>query len=153
MNESRVLCIDRSQPFNPEKFIGDGWKVKEAESRSLALLAIKPEDIYLKSYLASGEDCITGKESLSRKRNMNHLCLDAGVLRAFWKDKYLIPESWKEKVNGAASSIFFDGSILYYSVGFHFVLCLRWDDGWWRWRYRWIGDVRDAASFSAVIIN
>jgi hypothetical protein len=61
-----------------------------------------------------------------------------GIFLTLWENQHLIPESWKEKVNGNTRYIFFDGTVLRRSDGDRYVLYLYWGDGQWRWHVRWL---------------
>jgi len=65
----------------------------------------------------------------------------------------LIPEAWKQKIDGNTTFIFFDGTILRNPDGRRCVLGLYWDGGRWDWRYYWLGRGWDVGSPSAVLAS
>jgi len=147
-----ILVIDRTTPFNPAEFIGSGWtiEIEEEDERSLALTEVDFSKIRLETMLKKGETSINGEEKLKRLKEAGHIRLDAKVFQTLWKDKTLIPESWKKKMNGNTTYIFFDGTILRIPSSGRCVLCLCWDDGGWRWGCYWLGDDWGGCGPSAV---
>lgn len=149
---SRLTSIDRSIPFDPKTFIGDGWSIEEQDERAIALTKIDLTEVMFDSTLKKGEKSIKGKDKLWRlKEKTNCIRLDAGIFKTLWENQILIPEKWKEKTNGNTTFIFFDGTVLRNCIGHHFVLFLCWNDGVWLWDCIWIGHGRNANSPSAVL--
>lgn len=159
------ILIDRSKKFNLT-FVGSGctiWKgpadgkglegEEEQDARSLVLTEVHLSKIRFETMLRPGEISITGEERITRLKAAGHICFDAAVFHHLWENKHLIPESWKEEINGSTRYIFFDGSILRSSYGYRYVLYLYWDVGQWRWRVRWLGYGWDAGNPSAVLAN
>jgi len=145
--KSGVMIIDRTTPFNPAEFIGDSWTIEEEDKRSLALTEVDFDEIRLETTLKKGETSINGEEKLKRLEKAGHIRLDAKVFQTLWKDKTLIPESWK-KMDGY--TIYFNGTILRGPNGSRCVLCLYWSGGEWRWDYCWLALDWDDCSPSAV---
>ncbi len=146
------LLIDRTQPFNPSTFIGEGWsfwkgpidgnglKGKAAQDeRSLVLSEVDLSQVRFETMLKDGESSIRGEEKLERLKASGNIRLDAKILQTLWENKHFIPESWKERVNGNIRYIFFCGTELRSSDGDRFLLCLYWGVGGWGWYYDWIG--------------
>src|SRR3989338_6445686 len=142
-----VMIIDRTTPFNPAEFIGSGWTIEEEDKRSLALTDVDFDEIRLETTLKKSDTSINGEEKLKRLEKAGHIRLDAKVFQTLWKDKTLIPESWK-KMDGY--TIYFNGTILRSPSGDRCVLYLFWLDGEWRWRYNWLGLAWDGYYPSAV---
>ena len=86
-------------------------------------------------------------------RSENYVRLDAAVFLTLWRNLHLIPEQWKEKVNGNTRFIFFDGTVLRDPNGIRCVLYLYWVDGKWRWDYGWLDAVWGASALSAVLAS
>jgi len=130
-----LLSIDRTKPFNPAFFIiGTGWSIDEEDQRSLSLTKVDLTKVRLETMLKSNENVITGgEEKLERLKEAGYIRLDAKILWTLWENQSLIPESWKEKINGNVCFIYFDGTVLLSSDGFRYVLCLYWDGGEWVW--------------------
>ena len=154
VGEPKVITINRGC-FNPAKFICDGWSILEDETdtRSTALTKLDLTKVQQVTMLKSGENVVNGKERLKRLKKDGHICLDAEVFLTLRQSQLLIPESWKEKVNGNTRYIFFDGTILRRSDGYRFVLCLYWNDVAWRWLVDWLGNNWDDNDLSAVLAS
>ena len=147
------LLIDRTQPFNPSTFIGEGWSIEEEDERSLALTEVDLNEIRFETMLKRGETSITGEEKLKRLKTSGNIRLDAKIFYTLWENKNLIPESWKEKVNGSIRFIYFDGTVLCSPRGSRYVLCLCWVGGGWHWRCNWLGLGWGAYDTSAVLTS
>jgi len=132
------IFIDRSKPFDPEKFIGKGWSIEEQDERSLSITELDLDKVQFKTCFKSGENLIKGEEKLKRLKADGRVRLDAKIFQMFWGNLHLIPGSWKEKVNGNIRFILFDGTILRGPDGDRYALSLYWYDGEWRWHCRWL---------------
>ncbi len=148
---SIILRLDRSQPFNPEKFIGKGWRIVEEDERSLALTEVDLSRIRLETYpLKPGSKIrITGEEMIQRCKRLGYIRLDAAVFQTLLDHQHLIPESWK-KTN---DWILFDGTVLCSPDGVYNTLYLCWDGKDWDWGYYWIRGGRDFNDSSAALTN
>ena len=155
---SYILPIDRSTPFDPEEFFGEGWSIwrgpadgdglkgeEEEDPRSLALNEINPSKIELIITLTEGEESVNGEENLRRLQATGNILLDANVLLAFWNNQHLIPESWKGKY------VYFPGTILRDPDGGRLVFYLGWNGSEWHWSYYWLGGDWYVGDFSAVL--
>ncbi|HEY4505721.1 MAG TPA: hypothetical protein VJG67_03450 [Candidatus Paceibacterota bacterium] len=142
--------IDRTKSFDPT-FIGAGWTIwkgpatgdglngnEEQDTRSLALAEVDVNQIRLVTTLKGRESSIKGEERLNRLQATGHIRLDAAVFLFLWLNQHLIPESWKERVNGNIQFITFDGTVLRNSNGYRYVLCLYWYGGEWYWHVNWL---------------
>jgi len=166
-----ILPINRDQPFDPAKFIGEeGWTIEEQDKRSLALRQLDLTKVRLEHMLREretdptggtireGETFIKGEEKLKRLKEAGHIRLDAKVFQTLWENQAFIPESWKGKV-----SVYFDGTVLrtpadpvghrpvWGPFGHRCVLCLSWRAGQWHWAYVWLECEWCAEFFSAVL--
>jgi hypothetical protein len=149
----QVISIDRTKPFDPAIFIGEGWTIEEQDECSLALTEADLAKVRFESMFKSGESYVVGEEKLKRLKKAGHIRLDAKIFQTLWENQSLIPESWKEKINGNTRYIFFDGTILRDPRGNRYVLCLCWDGGQWDWRCRWLGFDFDVDDPSAVLAS
>ena len=154
VGEPKVVAINRNR-FNPKKFIGDGWSIQsdETDARSIALTELDLTKVELRTMLKDGETYIKGEEKLKRLKASGLVRLDADIFLTLWENQHLIPESWKEKVNGNTRYIFFDGTVLRDSVGRRCVLYLYWHVGAWSWDVIWLDVGWDASDPSAVLAN
>ena len=147
-----VIPINRTTPFNPAKFLGEGWSIwkgpansdglsgeEDQDERSLTLTQLDLSQVQLVTCLNEREDRITGEERLKRLKEKNFIRLDANIFLTLWQNQHLIPESWKEKTKSSTTYIFFNGTTLRGPLGYRFVLYLCWLDGGWYWRYVWLG--------------
>ena len=153
VGEPKIIPIDRTQPFDPVKSLGQGWTIDEQDERSLALNQVDLANVRLEYMLKKDESWIKGEEKLKRLKKAGHIRLDAKVFQTFWENKALIPEAWKQKIDGNTTFIFFDGTILRNPDGRRCVLGLYWDGGRWDWRYYWLGRGWDVGSPSAVLAS
>lgn len=158
--------IDRTKPFDPA-FIGAGWTIwkglatgnglegdEEQDTRSIALAEIDVNQIRLvPTTLKDRETSIKGEERLKRLQAKGHIRLDVAVFLYLWLNQHLIPESWKERVNGNIQFITFDGTVLRHSFGDRYVLCLFWSDGKWYWSVGWLVNGFDQSGVSAVLAS
>lgn len=152
-NESRIIPIDRTAPFDPVKFISPEWSIDEQDERALAITEVDFAKVRLVSMLKKRESFIKGEERLKRLKGVGNIRLDAKVFQTLWENQSLIPESWKEKTDGNVTFIFFDGTVLRSPGGGRYVLYLYWDDGRWGWYYSWLEDDWSVDDPSAVLAS
>jgi hypothetical protein len=145
---SQIISIDRTKPFDPAAFISEGWTIEEQDENALALTGIDLAKIRFETTLN-----ITGEEKLKRLKKAGHIRLDAKIFQTLWENKSLIPESWKEKINGNIRFIFFDGTVLRNPRGYRSVLSLFWDGGQWDCYYYWLDRKFYACHPSAVLAS
>ncbi|MFH0928607.1 MAG: hypothetical protein V1821_04005 [bacterium] len=144
---SHMLSIDRSRPFDPEKFVGPGWSFWrgpangdgktgeiEQDKRSLALTKLDLAKVKMKSSLKKGERTISGEEFLKRLKESGEVRLDAGVFWAVLKGDRYFDQAWtkpsnKRPVSVWRTSIYFFGSPLRSPHGDRYVLYLFGMDG------------------------
>lgn len=143
-----VLHINRKKPFDPVKFIGEGWKIAEQDERSLALTELDMSKVRLETTLKEGESSVKGEEKLNRLKAAGHVRLDAAIFQALWENQGLIPEEWKE-----VGAVYFDGTIILSPFGDRCVLYLSWRGGRWRWYYYWLVSAWHARFPSAVLAS
>ncbi len=148
-----ALMIDRTKPFDPEKFIGSGWTMGEQDERALFLTEIDFSNVRFESGLRDGESTITGVEKLARLTQGGLIRPDAKTGQAlheekgqatlrFLYDTYRI--SWME----------FAGSVLRRPGGYSgFLYLCRDDDGSWAWDYYWLDYGRGARSVSPLLAS
>ncbi|MEK7182253.1 MAG: hypothetical protein AAB679_00640, partial [Patescibacteria group bacterium] len=74
---SQIIQIDRSQPFDPAKFISAGWSIEEQDERSLALTEVDLSKVVFETTLEKNEKNIKGEERLERLKEKNVVRLDA----------------------------------------------------------------------------
>jgi len=164
INQPGILSINRTIPFDPIAFLGEGWLIwkgpadgngltgeEEQDKRSLALTSLDLAKVRFEDCLKKGETSIKGEEKLRRLIKKGDIRLDAQVFWALWQNQHLIPESWKEKINGNTRYIFFEGTTLRRPNGYRFVLYLYWRGGAWHWFVYWLGRDWHANDPSAVL--
>jgi hypothetical protein len=154
IGEPKVITINRGR-FNPTEFIGRGWSIitEETDTRSTILTELDLTKVQQVTMLKDGETYVKGEEKLKRLKKSGNIRLDADIFHTLWENQHLIPESWKEKVNGNTRFIYFDGTVLRYSGGRRSLLCLYWFGGAWEWDVRWLGDGWDDDRPSAVLAS
>lgn len=151
--EPRLICVDRSVPFDPVAFLGKGWSIAEEDERSLALTEVDVAQVTLVTMLKDGESRVVGEEKLRRLKDAGHVRLDAGVFKFLWENQEIIPEEWKRTGNGSIQYIYFDGTVLRGPDGGRRVLCLSRYGDEWDWHYGWLGIGWDADEPSAVLAS
>jgi hypothetical protein len=130
----KTIKIDRSIPFDPKTFLGDGWSIEEQDERAIALTEIDLTEVMFDSTLEKGEKSIKGEDKLKRlKEKTNRIRLDAVIFKTLWENQFRIPLRWKERTNGNVTFILFDGTILKDPNGNRCVLSLYWFGGEWFW--------------------
>lgn len=155
-----IVRIDRSQPFNPAAFIGQGWTIwrgpangdgltgqEDQDNRSLALTEIDLTKVQLVTMLKPNETSIKGDEKFKRLKRAKHICLDAKAFQTLWENQDRIPEEWKGKY------IFFDGTVLRNPDGYRCVLYLYFGGGRWHWNCHWLDNDWYSDSPSAVLAS
>lgn len=154
VGEPKVISINRGR-FNPKSFIGEGWSIvaDETDQRSVALTELDLTKVQHVTMLKDGETYVKGEEKLKRLKKDGRIRLDADVFLTLWENQHLIPESWKEPINGNTRFVYFDGTVLRHSDGDRCVLYLYWPDGQWRWLVHWLGDDWGAFNPSAVLAS
>lgn len=161
-----VISITRTIPFSPAQFLGEGWSIwkgpadgdglsgeEDQDERSLALTEVDLSKVRLLTCLKKGGNSIGGEEKLKRLKKDGHICLDAQIFLALWKNQHLIPERWKEKTNGDTTYIFFDGTVLRSPFGNRSVPFLYWHGGRWLWLCFWLEIVFYYYNPSAVLAS
>ena len=151
---SNMLRIKRNR-FNPSRFVGEGWSIlyDETDARSIALTELDPTKIRQVTMLKHNESRITGEERLKRLKASSFIRLDADIFLMFLKNQHLIPESWKEKVNGNTHYISFDGTIFQDPSGKRYVLYLYWLSGRWYWNTYLLDNDFDSYNVSATLAS
>lgn len=149
-----LVAIIRNR-FNPAEFIGQGWSIvaDETDARSLALTELDLTKVQQVTMLKDGETYVKGEEKLKRLKSSDYIRLDADIFLMLWENQHLIPESWKEKVNGNTRYIYFDGTVLRGPSGGRYVLCLYWYVGGWGWRVDWLDFDFGQGHVSAVLAS
>ena len=148
-----IINIDRSKPFDPTTFIGNGFSIDEQDDKSLALTEIDLTKVMFDTTLEKGEKTVKGENKLKRLKEKNVIRLDVGIFKELWENQHLTPEKWKENTNKNTTFLFFDGSILRNSNDDRFVLCLYWNGGRWVWSYYWLGNDFNVSIPSAVLAS
>ena len=149
-----VIKIVRNR-FNPAEFIGVGWSivVDETDARSTEITELDLTKVQHVTMLRDRETYVKGEEKLKRLKSSDYIRLDADIFLVLWENQHLIPESWKEKVNGNRRFIYFDGTVLRVSDGRRYVLCLYWSGGAWGWDVGWLDRGWFASRPSAVLAS
>ena len=153
VEESIMIKIDRTEPFNLAQFMVQGSSIEEQDERALVITEVDLSKIRLETTLKPGETPVIGEERLKRLKKAGHIRLDAKVFQTLWENQSLIPEKWKEKTNGNTTYIFFDGTVLRNTSGKRCALYLCWSDGEWSWYFYWLDNDFDASYPSAVLAS
>lgn len=149
-----IITINRNR-FNTVEHIGHGWSIvaDETDARSTLLTELDLTKVQHITMLKDGETYVEGEKKLKRLKSSGYIRLDADIFLTFWENQHLIPESWKEKVNGNTRFIYFDGTVLRGPGGDRFILYLYWDDSKWLWNVDWLDLGWNDNSPSAVLAS
>jgi len=142
-----VLPIDRSHPFSPTDFIGEGWEVNlnhpECQD-SLALIEFDLAKVRLEQMLKEGDsDSIVGEVRIAR------LMARKDLIRADAKIGQILFEDWERngensmleylrKRRGVTQMNFPGTVLLYYPSGNSYVLCLSCHGSCWKKHSSWL---------------
>lgn len=164
---SMVVTIDRSKPFNPTEFIGEGWSIwrgpadggglegeLEQDNRSLAMTEIDLfKIIFFGDDLRSFEAKRTGEERLKHLAGTNLIKLDLGILQSFLDNENRVAVAFnkRDNNNGEVVFYFFDGQTLRNPDGERCTLYLCWNNGEWIWNYDRLSSERRTNSPSVVL--
>lgn len=153
VGEPKVIPITRGR-FNPLRFIEPGWRIitEETDTRSVALSELDLTKVELQTMLSDGESYIKGEEKLKRLKESGKIRLDADIFFALWENQHLIPESWKEQVNGNTRFIYFDGTVLRALKGPACIICLYWDEKW-KWSLDWLESSHFMANTLSAVLT
>ncbi|MFA6391529.1 MAG: hypothetical protein WCW66_02070 [Patescibacteria group bacterium] len=124
-------------PFNPEQFLGKGWKIDEQVGRRTGD-NLDAGRIVGKDYLRRWEYNISGEQCLRRIKAKSDVQLDADDFLALWQENGHVTLKWLYGTKGITFLSFW-GTILRYPFGDRFVLCLdRFGNGSWNCDYYWV---------------
>lgn len=114
MAESRILTIDRSEPFDPSRFLKrEGWEIAWQDERSLVLDKIDLDKICLDSLIKEKEFSISSETKFSRLKEVKDKTpLDATIMLNFIRQPDLILPLFKRVINGRTLRISFDGTFI-----------------------------------------
>ena len=156
-------------PFDPAKFIGEGWAFwkgrkdgnglegeEERDKGSVVLTEMDFDKAEFLACLEKGESSITGEEKLACLIKSVCTLFGATVFMGLWQD-YQSRQNKSETVleklyqQKGITYVDFFGDILRSPHGNRCVLCLfRLGDGRWRWHYLWLDDGWSERHLSAV---
>ena len=68
------------------------------------------------------------------KANKKLIPLNADIFMAFWENQNLIPQEWKENVDGKSTTVYFDGTEITDKFRRRQVICMWWYNRW-KWGY------------------
>ncbi|MFZ5391511.1 MAG: hypothetical protein ACOZAJ_04545 [Patescibacteria group bacterium] len=114
--------------FDPEKLIGRGWKIIDQDERVRQISEIDLNDIILFSPVKEGETS-TGEERLKRLKKDGRILLDFTFLLFILENPQLVPENWKETIDGRPKLITFDGNTLLDPNGRRYMFYVLWSNG------------------------
>ncbi len=133
-----------TSPFDPETFIGKGWKLlaEEQDTMSAVVGELDLAKCDFAKCLIGNETRITGEVKLARLRDSKVVRYGAAVFMGLWVDYQAHKkESVLEKIYQSKGITYLDffGDVLLDPDGGRYVLCLcRFDGGVWSWRYLWL---------------
>lgn len=164
---SNLLRVDRSKLFDPNTLFGEEgryWSLSSDDERSVALTEVDNSKVHLMrrenppmydspDHAECASWGVVWWRSLLEKRGQ--IPLDVRFLAAFLENPHLIPEVWKEKIEGRMVDIFFDGTIMTMNHEHEFLPCLYyWRTGEWHIGYNFASAFggHDPAALSAVFV-
>lgn len=136
----KSISIDRSNPFNAEEEMGEGWSIYEEDSKALNIDSVNINDIVLRSEKTE-KGHTRGKDQIYKLKEDDSIRMDANLLKTLFEDQKLIPEEWKD----GSKTYFFDGTVLKSPTGDRYTMLLKHLDDENRWmkdRF-WVGFNRD----------
>lgn len=147
-----IKHVLKRQPFNPEKFLGKGWKIDEQIGQRTGD-SLDAEKIIGKTYLNEGESSLNGEERLRRiKATPADVYLDAEDFLALWQEKGHTTLKWLYDTKGITFLSFW-ATILRHPDGDRIVLYLcRYGGGSWYWHYGWLGNDDWSAGNPAAVL-
>lgn len=167
VGELKRFVIDRSVPFDPVKFIGNGWSIwrgpkdgkglegdEQQDSRSLALAEIDLSALVFEHCLKDKESSVTGETKLVRLQK-NHSQLirsDARIAQALWEEPEHRTLEWI-RVNFRKTWFDFPGTEIRRPGGRRGFLCLCWGGGEWDWGIGWLGGGWSSGYPSLLLAN
>jgi len=147
-----AFVVDRSVPFDPVKFIGQGWEVVEEDKKALALTTVDFSDVRFESGLKEGEQTIDGEEKLKRLKRLG-IRLDARCGQALYEEKGQATLRWLYDSHGI-NWFELSGTVLRrQDVHRYFLYLNRYDDGSWYWHYTWLDNDRYRVSVSPLLAS
>jgi hypothetical protein len=161
VSKPSILKIDRTNPFDPAKFIGEGWSIwrgpkdgkglegdEEQDSRSLAITELDPTKLFAQTGLNEDETTVTGEEKRARLM-LKAIQADAKIARVLYEEEGQTTLKWLHKTLNL-TWIEFLGTTLRSPGGRRNALYLYRDgDGSWSWGCYWL-DYNRHASYPAV---
>lgn len=159
-----MLIVDRTKPFNPTAFVGDGWTIwhgpkngdglngdEEQDIRSLKRTEIDFAQVLFEHCLKKGEPSITGEEKLVRHIATKHIRLDAKIGQCLLEEKGQATLEWLYDTFGI-TWLEFPGTVLRRANGRRcFLYLCRGAYGRWYWGGHWLDDLRSAEDPSALL--
>lgn len=145
------MALIKAIKFDPEKFIGPGWRILNERITTFQLNEVDLEKVILKSYVAP--DTILTLRERERSFMSDEVHLGANFFLALWRNKKKIPKSWQEYIYGQPISIYFTGTELMDPFGRAVYLCLVYRDGAWDYDWDWAEHPWVEADKSAIIIK
>ncbi len=153
----QVLKIDRTTPFDPATFTGEGWSIwrgpkdgdglkgdEEQDKSSLAITELDPTKLIAQTGLIDDETTVTGEEKRARLL-LKAIQADAKIGEALYKEENQTTLKWLHKTLNV-SWIEFLGTTLRSPYGRRGALCLyRRDGGSWDWSAGWLDRSRSAS--------
>lgn len=159
---SHILHIDRSKSnaFKPNKFLGPvskggGWVIDEQDERALSITKLDLTKVLFETTLRGTKVEVTGEEQLTLLKEIGHIRLDAKVFQLLYENQELIPEGWKERMDGETRYILFHGTVLrFLHNNDREVMCLHWYfRGKWSYGFSCLKYRNDIYHPSAVILS
>ncbi len=149
--EITMLYIDRTRPFNPSYFLGEGCSIKKEDERSLKICKLDPNKISLITTCKNSERSISGEENTVRLITSGAILLDALVFKTLWKNRHLVQEIWVPMLG--IEYIHFNGTTFQDANGFEYNLhmCVR--TGKLRYGFSCSNHRCDSDTLSAVLEN
>ncbi len=161
----KVACV----PFDPAKFLGEGWTFwrgpkdgdglngeEERDKASVVLTEVDFDKVDFLTCLEKDESQITGEEKLIRLQKLNRVPYGVNVSAGLWENY----QSCQDKADSILEKLYqqkgityvdFFGDILRSPHGHRLVLYLyRRDDGSWYWHFGWLGRAWYGRFFSAA---
>jgi len=152
-SESVNQIFRLNAPFDPLTFIGPEWEevTEERDTRAEVMDHLDLDMVQFVLTLKKGESTVDGEERLRRLKDTKWIRLGGKALKACWKKRHLLPESWKRDDAGKIRYIIFDGVVLIRPNGGRCSPSMHFDGNDWQRGYDSLHNSYGTSGQSAVI--
>ncbi len=147
-----IINIKRDFEIMPDKLFASEWKLIKHYNKSLEIQSLNIKNIRLEKTANSENENISGYKRMDVLIKRKFIPLDIYIFLMFWRNQYLIPESWKDKTNGETTFICFDGTAFMSPYNKECTLFLYWMKDAWHYRQFRLEELTGRNILSAVLV-